>query len=185
MDGPQLQFFIQSNPGYSEGCSLYALGLIHASHGTMLRSWKTWSRSPPVAGTENNQAIRKLLLVPISCFTACLLVQCARPLWCGHDSRNLLCRNRRLRSHRPARTDRQIRSNQFEHSHCFGLDPEKQPNLPNFFHQHHQLYTQVLTNKHEDVMAHYGVIPAQSIMCSLQYRAGHQLQAGIGMLILS
>ncbi|XP_058443790.1 26S proteasome non-ATPase regulatory subunit 1 [Malaya genurostris] len=57
-----------------------------------------------------------------------------------------------------------------------------------------QLYTQVITNKHEDVMAKYGAILAQGIIdaggrnvtVSLQSRTGHtNLQAVVGMLVFT
>uniref|UniRef100_A0A6M2E2I3 Putative 26s proteasome regulatory complex subunit rpn2/psmd1 n=1 Tax=Xenopsylla cheopis TaxID=163159 RepID=A0A6M2E2I3_XENCH len=57
-----------------------------------------------------------------------------------------------------------------------------------------QLYTQVITNKHEDVMAKYGAILAQGIIdaggrnvtLSLQSRTGHtNLQAVVGMLVFT
>ncbi|XP_058130098.1 26S proteasome non-ATPase regulatory subunit 1 [Anopheles ziemanni] len=57
-----------------------------------------------------------------------------------------------------------------------------------------QLYTQVITNKHEDVMAKFGAILAQGIIdaggrnvtVSLQSRTGHtNLQAVVGMLLFT
>ncbi|XP_055523771.1 26S proteasome non-ATPase regulatory subunit 1 [Wyeomyia smithii] len=57
-----------------------------------------------------------------------------------------------------------------------------------------QLYNQVITNKHEDVMAKYGAILAQGIIdaggrnvtVSLQSRTGHtNLQAVVGMLVFT
>lgn len=56
------------------------------------------------------------------------------------------------------------------------------------------LYSEVITNKHEDVMAKYGAILAQGIIdaggrnvtVSLQSRTGHtNLQAVVGMLIFT
>lgn len=57
-----------------------------------------------------------------------------------------------------------------------------------------QLYSQVITNKHDDVMAKYGAILAQGIIdaggrnctVSLQSRTGHtNLQAVVGMLVFT
>lgn len=57
-----------------------------------------------------------------------------------------------------------------------------------------QLYAEVITNKHEDVMAKYGAILAQGIIdaggrnvtVSLQSRTGHtNLQAVVGMLVFT
>uniref|UniRef100_A0A8W7PML0 26S proteasome non-ATPase regulatory subunit 1 n=1 Tax=Anopheles coluzzii TaxID=1518534 RepID=A0A8W7PML0_ANOCL len=73
------------------------------------------------------------------------------------------------------------------------FDPHTDQTCPKvtFFRQ---LYTQVITNKHEDVMAKFGAILAQGIIdaggrnvtVSLQSRTGHtNLQAVVGMLLFT